>query len=279
MFDEDARECEFDDALFSSGPIHFADLFSGALVPAGVREKVHEQSTDTVRCLTDGECVLWAVKGDAGLLKKFIPDTKPPESVLGITLAVEKAFGTDLFMGWEIKFHAGQLDGWEEYFVNCASDCCDSLCADILAYLWGVRQHLQAGARKDLAKAVDYSVSLRRGSRPRSLDEVAQLARRFMRREGERQVQVAWTPAIEAGQVATLTWIQREIERDEFRIAWLERDGLAQRTLRQWARALHERIQNGSPAKMALIKSATPVSVDGHITGREETADDSAHKK
>ena len=58
MFDESSSNCAWDDALFSSCPIYFADLFAGALAPLGVQEKLEEQSTENVRCLTDGEAVV-----------------------------------------------------------------------------------------------------------------------------------------------------------------------------------------------------------------------------
>ena len=163
---------------------------------------------------------------------------------------MEKAFETDLIFGCEIESRNQQGRGWEAGFVSDATYFSDVLCADILAYLWSGRPPLKSGVREEIVKAITSPVWLDRT--PRSLDEVAHLARQIT--SGEARQQFAWTPNIEAGQVATLTWIEEEIRRDEFRVAWLAKDGLAQRTLRQWGRATHERIHRGSAERRALIK-------------------------
>ena len=250
MFDDNDLERGYETAFFSSCPVHFDDLFSGALAPLGVREQINEQTTESLRCLTDGEGRLWAVKGDGRLLEKFAQDTSSTGFVRGIVLAVEKVFGTDLSTGHEIDIRTDVQESFETCFTRYARCCCDQLCAEILTYVWNAKGQLESGLRTDLAEAVHAHVRFRPPPRtlPRSLDDVAHLLKQVLSGEARSSVRLAWTPSIEAGQVATLGWIAREIGRDEFRVAWLEEDGAAQRTLRGWALATQERHTRGSLA-------------------------------
>ena len=153
---------------------------------------------------------------------------------------------------------AGTAYSWETLLTNEAQSRCDALCADILAYLFG--RKLDSGVRKDLAKAVRDALIGRSVPYPRSLDEVAHLVRQVTSGETHVQAQIIWTPNIESGQVATLNWIAQEIKRDEFCVAWLRTDGLAQRTLRQWARATSQRIHDCEVEQEALTRKSIPCS-------------------
>ena len=247
----------FDNWTLLSRPILFADLFSGALADYGVREHVSEHSTEDKRCLTDGDGLLWAVRGDAGLTDHFVPDASPSEFPLNIPLAVEHAFEVDVWPDAMADLVNERGWSWERTLCGSVEERSSRLCAEILAYLWNPKKRSGPSMRMDLAR----EISRAKGSTPRSLDDVARLVCKVTMDARPSSARNAWNPLRwdpfrKVAGLATLTWISQEIGRDEFLVAWLDPDSEARAALPHWGRRVDERFNQGIAERIAHTKSA-----------------------
>ncbi len=248
----------FEPSIFTSRPIRFANLFSHVLARRGVREHVDERSTEDTRCLTDGEGLLWAVRGDHELLDEFVHDEEPTGSVVNIELAIEEAFEVDLWPASMAHILNDAHQRWDTMLMRSAEERSSKLCAYILAYLWEEQKLIGPRLRLDLACEIHLTGGTRR---PRSLDDVAHLVRQVTAGDAPLSGKIPWSPPrweppSKVAGLATLTWIQHQIVRDEFSIAWLDQNSEARAALPVWGRRVDERFKQGHAERLALIKCA-----------------------
>ena len=225
---------------FSVNPIRFDDLFSGALEPFGIREHVHEYTSDRYRCLTDGEEELWAWGSPGGLLDSFEPNHGRT-----IGMAIEEAFGTDLYSIFVPLDGCGTpAESWLPTFKERAERLSLPLYADILARCWKGAEDLASPDLRDrLAAHINEHCSWEREERPRSLEDTARYMLTVTTTSSEfvPRFHLDWKPAVRGGMPMWVHRIVSEIEKDEFLVSWLDEDGRARRLLQEWADAADER--------------------------------------
>ena len=121
-------------------PVRFANLFDGRLGRFGVTEHVSDGTTDTARCLTDGNNWLWAYDdGDSSCFTRWAPNGAPGR----ILAAIEEAFDTEIVSEYNYRYW-----GFEtlEEFRDAENKECEEGDADlyesIMKYVRGTRGHI-----------------------------------------------------------------------------------------------------------------------------------------
>lgn len=125
-------------------PVRFADLFDGRLERFGVTESVRKGTTDTDRCLTDGNNYLWAF-GDAdgpAHFTRWAPNGAPGR----ILSAVEEAFDTRIVSEYQPQYWGFETEEeWDRWQTEIMAEDDMLFYEQVMKYIRGEQNDIESG--------------------------------------------------------------------------------------------------------------------------------------
>ncbi len=126
--------------------IPFAALFDGRLESYGVRERASDDTTDSRRCLTDGQNWLWCTADDNGQVDSLIVYAQLRNWPIMIFEAISKEFDSEIVSDHDARFWGFETqEEWDEYQKEMARRDRDEFYADLIKYVRGEPNDIRPG--------------------------------------------------------------------------------------------------------------------------------------
>lgn len=129
------------------------DLFDGRLEEFGVREKVTDQTTETMRCLTDGRNYVEVCVNEDGFIDHLIRRGRnAPDKILN---AVAGAFNTDVVSEYEAQYWGFDTqEEWDAWQMEEHRKDEESFHVELLKYFRGEPNDIQRGTVRIIYAAI-----------------------------------------------------------------------------------------------------------------------------